>query len=59
MQLYNGAMHQALLAQPNFVRELLSQPAEPLRRGDMLEEVRDPSEHPPVIIQSGQAPRPL
>ncbi|MBF5003672.1 polyamine aminopropyltransferase [Diaphorobacter caeni] len=59
LQLYNGAMHLALLAQPNFVRELLSQPAEPLRRGDMLEEVRDPSEHPPVIIQSGRVPGPL
>ncbi len=51
LQLYNGAMHQALLAQPNFLRELLEQTAEPIRRGDQLDEVRDPAEMPPVIIR--------
>ncbi|MDR2332630.1 MAG: polyamine aminopropyltransferase [Burkholderiaceae bacterium] len=53
LQLYNGAMHQALLAQPNFVRDLLAQPAQPIRRGDTLEEVRDPAEIPPVVIRAG------
>lgn len=50
LQLYNGATHHALLAQPNFVRQLFAQPAQPLRRGDVLEEVRDPSEFPAVRI---------
>ncbi|PWW48552.1 polyamine aminopropyltransferase [Melaminivora alkalimesophila] len=50
LQLYNGAMHQALLAQPNFVREILAQPARPLHSGDQIEEVRDPSELPPVKV---------
>ena len=53
LQLYNGAIHHALLAQPNFVRDLLAQPAQPIRRGETLEEVRDPSEHPEVIIKAG------
>ena len=53
LQLYNGAIHHALLAQPNFLRELLAEPAEPLRRGDTLDEVRDPAELPPVVIKAG------
>ena len=53
LQLYNGAMHQALLAQPNFVRDLLAQPAQPLHSGDSIDEVRDPSELPPVRISAG------
>jgi len=50
LQLYNGAMHHALLAQPNFVRELLARPAQPLRSGETLEEVRDPARLPPVVV---------
>ncbi len=53
LQLYNGAMHQALLAQPNFVRALLARPTRPLRSGDVLDEVRDPSELPPVTVTTG------
>jgi spermidine synthase len=53
LQLYNGAVHHALLAQPNFVRTLLARPAEPLRSGDTLAEVRDPSELPPVTVTTG------
>lgn len=53
LQLYNGAVHHALLAQPNFVRALLARPAEPLRSGDALAEVRDPSELPPVTVTTG------
>ncbi len=53
LQLYNGFTHHALLAQPNFVRELLARPAQPLRRGDMLQEVRDPSELPPIVVTAG------
>lgn len=40
LQLYNGATHQALLAQPNYLRELLAAPAEPINAGDVLD---DPS----------------
>ncbi|MFD1712645.1 polyamine aminopropyltransferase [Ottowia sp. GY511] len=38
LKLYNGAMHQALLAQPNFVRELLARPAEPIRAASALQD---------------------
>ncbi len=50
LQLYNGATHQALLAQPNFVRAIFAQAAEPLRSGDQLADVRDPAELPPVQV---------
>jgi spermidine synthase len=50
LQLYNGATHDALLAQPNFVRALFAQAAEPLRSGDQLADVRDPAELPPVQV---------
>ncbi|MDR2188680.1 MAG: polyamine aminopropyltransferase [Azonexus sp.] len=53
LQLYNGAMHHALLAQPNFVRELLARPALPLRSGDTLIETRDPALLPPVRVVPG------
>ena len=50
LQLYNGATHQALLAQPNFVRAIFAQPAQPLHSGDTLEEVRDPANLPPIQV---------
>ncbi|SDM64649.1 spermidine synthase [Oryzisolibacter propanilivorax] len=53
LQLYNGAMHQALLAQPNFLRELLARPARALHTGDTLDEVRDPAELPPIRVMAG------
>ncbi|WP_312301081.1 polyamine aminopropyltransferase [Diaphorobacter nitroreducens] len=52
LQLYNGAVHHALLAQPNFVRALLDRPALPLHSGDVLEEVRDPAELPEVVVSA-------
>ncbi|GAB2732690.1 polyamine aminopropyltransferase [Melaminivora jejuensis] len=53
LQLYNGAMHQALLAQPNFLQAILAQPAQPLHSGDSIDEVRDPSELPDIHITAG------
>ncbi|WP_313312019.1 polyamine aminopropyltransferase [Pulveribacter sp.] len=53
LQLYNGAMHHALLAQPNFVRELLARPARPIHSGDVLGDVRDPAQLPPVTVTAG------
>ncbi len=50
LQLYNGATHQALLAQPNFVRELLKKPAESIRRGGTLPEAIDPDSLPGVVV---------
>ena len=50
LQLYNGATHHALLAQPNFVRALLAQPAAPIYRGSTLEEAIDPASLPPIRI---------
>ncbi len=52
LQLYNGATHQALLAQPNFVRELLARPAAPIYRGGTLDEAIDPDSLPPVHISA-------
>ncbi|WP_404301804.1 polyamine aminopropyltransferase [Alicycliphilus denitrificans] len=53
LQLYNGATHHALLAQPNFVRAIFAQAAEPLRSGDVLADLRDPAELPPVLVTTG------
>lgn len=50
LQLYNGQTHQALLAQPNFVRELLSQSAAPLHRDDVLGDIHDPAQLPRITI---------
>ncbi|AVO41789.1 polyamine aminopropyltransferase [Simplicispira suum] len=50
LQLYNGATHQALLAQPNFVRDLLARPAQPIYRGGSLPEAMDPDELPKIAV---------
>lgn len=50
LQLYNGATHHALLAQPNFVRDLLAQPAQPIYRGSTLDEAIDPDSLPAITI---------
>ncbi|MDO5626393.1 MAG: polyamine aminopropyltransferase [Pseudomonadota bacterium] len=50
LKLYNGATHQALLAQPPYLQALLAQPAEPIRAGQALQ---DPSLNP----QAFYAPR--
>ena len=52
LQLYNGATHQALLAQPNYLRELLAQPAQPITEGESLD---DPTLDPELNV----APRML
>lgn len=52
-RLYNGAMHHALLAQPNFVREILREHATPLHRGEHLGDVHDPADLPPITITTG------
>ncbi len=53
LQLYNGATHHGLLAQPNFVRALFEQPAEPLHSGDVLDDVSDPTQLPPLAMSEG------
>ncbi len=53
LQLYNGAVHQALLAQPNFVRQLFAQPAAPIHRGGTLPEATDPQLLPAVSVVAG------
>ena len=50
LQLYNGATHQALLAQPNFVRALLAQPVAPIHRGGTLDEAIDPDSLPAISV---------
>jgi spermidine synthase len=53
LQLYNGATHHGLLAQPNFVRELLQRPAEPIHTGGRLQEAIDPHALPAVRVVPG------
>jgi len=53
LQLYNGATHHGLLAQPNFVRELLQRPAEPIHTGGLLHEAIDPHALPAVWVVPG------
>lgn len=54
LQLYNGAMHQALLAQPNYLRELLAKPAEPIRAENALQDPSLQAENfAPLTIQAG------
>ena len=52
LKLYNGATHHALLAQPNYLRALLAQPAEPIRTASALQ---DPTLDPAACV----APRVL
>ncbi len=52
LQLYNGATHHAMLAQPNFVRDLLKCDGRPIRQGDVLDEAQDPSTLPVVRVIS-------
>lgn len=52
LQLYNGETHHALLAQPNFVRNILAGEALPIYQGDALDEARDPLTLPPVRVTS-------
>jgi spermidine synthase len=51
LRLYNGATHQALLAQPNFVRDIFASPAAPIRRGETLTDVCDPAQLPPLSLR--------
>lgn len=50
LQLYNGATHHALLAQPNFVREILQRPVKSIHRGEILEGINDPESLPGVTV---------
>lgn len=52
LQLYNGATHHALLALPNFVREILQRPVKPIHRGEILEGINDPTSLPGVAVIS-------
>ena len=53
LQLYNGDMHQALLAQPNYLRDILSQAAEPIRAENALQDPSLQAENfSPLSIQS-------
>ncbi|MBI4756201.1 MAG: polyamine aminopropyltransferase [Betaproteobacteria bacterium] len=50
LRFYNGAMHRAVFALPNFVRDLLARPAEPVRVGEPIEGVIDPAALPPLVL---------
>ncbi|MCL2829869.1 MAG: polyamine aminopropyltransferase [Betaproteobacteria bacterium] len=51
LQFYNGAMHRAAFALPNFTRELLARDDAPIALGEPLDEVPDPSQLPPLAIK--------
>ena len=51
LQLYNGATHQAMLAQPNFVRAIFQGDAAPIRRGEVLADVYDPARMPALQVR--------
>ena len=54
LKLYNGATHAAMLAQPNYVRTLLAQPADPIRSSDVLDDPSlDPANIPALRIVRG------
>ena len=55
LKLYNGATHVAMLAQPNYVRSLLAQPADPIRSRDVLDDPSlDPANIPALrIVRAG------
>ncbi len=50
LQYYNGATHRAVFALPNFVRELLACDDVPIVPGEMLDDVPDPAELPPLAL---------
>lgn len=50
LQLYNGATHHALLAQPNFVHNILQQSVKPIYRGEILEGIHDPESLPAIRV---------
>lgn len=54
LQLYNGATHHALLAQPPFVQNILDREALPISQGDELGEAQDPSTLPRVRVTSAE-----
>lgn len=52
LRYYNGAVHRALFALPNYVRDLLARPAEPVRLGEALPDVPDPARLPRLHVAS-------
>ncbi|MCL2523202.1 MAG: polyamine aminopropyltransferase [Betaproteobacteria bacterium] len=50
LQYYNGAMHRAACALPNFVRELLARDDAPITLDETLDEVVDPAQLPPLAV---------
>lgn len=53
LKLYNGATHLALLAQPNFVREIFRAEAAPIHRGEELQDVCNPAQQPALHLHHG------
>lgn len=52
LRYYNGAVHRAVFALPNYVRELIAQAAEPVRLGEALPDVPDPASLPCLRVVS-------
>jgi spermidine synthase len=50
LQFYNGATHRAVMALPNFVKDILARPVAPIAPGDALEDVIDPASLPELQI---------
>jgi spermidine synthase len=55
LRFYNGAMHRAVMALPNFVRGILAQPEPPVSEGEPLDDVPDPASLPALSLLPAQA----
>jgi spermidine synthase len=52
LRYYNGATHRAVMAMPNFVRDILARPDSPVALGEVLDEVPDPATLPPLELHA-------
>ena len=51
LRFYNGATHHAVMALPNFVREIVARFDGPLSPDEQLGEVVDPATLPPLLLR--------
>jgi len=50
LRYYNGAMHRAVMALPNFVSEILARPESPVSTDEPLDGVPDPASLPALVL---------
>jgi spermidine synthase len=52
LHFYNGATHRAVMAMPNFVREILARRAAPVTAEEPLDDVPDPATLVPLALRA-------